>query len=201
MIPGELLVENGELELNAGRPTLTVVVANTGDRPIQVGSHFHFADVNAALEFERDAAAGFRLAIVNSRDLHLGRSIRDELALAFWSTHTLGATANCTPWALFGGALPSRVDGHSANYREMLVAQQRTRDYINEVEQTIAHCKPDNHTHDSLVKSMELAHADPGSFRTVHLVLDVVPQEEPAWHSGHFRVTDGGEPVPVRIVS
>lgn len=81
-----------------------------------------------------------------------------DVLLAFsiiWCSQT--ATANCSPWALFGGALPSRVDGHSANYREMLVAQQRTRDYINEVEQTIAHCKPDNHTHDSLVKSMELA--------------------------------------------
>ncbi len=63
MIPGELLVENGELELNAGRPTLTVVVANTGDRPIQVGSHYHFFETNPALDFDRSAARGFRLNI------------------------------------------------------------------------------------------------------------------------------------------
>lgn len=63
MIPGEMLVEPGELELNAGRPTLTLVVANTGDRPIQVGSHYHFAETNAALDFDRAAARGFRLNI------------------------------------------------------------------------------------------------------------------------------------------
>ena len=54
MIPGELLAEPGELELNAGRPTITLVVANTGDRPIQVGSHYHFAETNAALGFDRE---------------------------------------------------------------------------------------------------------------------------------------------------
>ena len=63
MIPGEMLVEAGELELNAGRPTLTLVVANTGDRPIQVGSHYHFAETNAALTFDRAATRGMRLNI------------------------------------------------------------------------------------------------------------------------------------------
>ncbi|ARP82589.1 urease subunit beta [Bordetella genomosp. 9] len=63
MIPGELLVDDGEIELNAGRPTITVTVANTGDRPIQVGSHFHFHEVNDALQFDRAAARGFRLNI------------------------------------------------------------------------------------------------------------------------------------------
>ena len=63
MIPGELLAEPGELELNAGRPTITLVVANTGDRPIQVGSHYHFAETNAALHFDRQAARGQRLNI------------------------------------------------------------------------------------------------------------------------------------------
>ena len=63
MIPGELLAEAGELELNAGRPTITIVVANTGDRPIQVGSHYHFFETNPALEFERAATRGFRLNI------------------------------------------------------------------------------------------------------------------------------------------
>ncbi len=63
MIPGELLVDDGEIELNAGRATVTLTVANTGDRPVQVGSHFHFYEVNDALAFEREAARGFRLNI------------------------------------------------------------------------------------------------------------------------------------------
>ena len=72
MIPGEMLVEPGELELNAGRPTLTLVVANTGDRPIQVGSHYHFYETNAALSFDRAAAKGFRL------DIAAGTAVRFE---------------------------------------------------------------------------------------------------------------------------
>jgi len=63
MIPGEVLIDDGEIELNAGRETVTVTVANTGDRPVQIGSHFHFYEVNAALSFEREAARGFRLNI------------------------------------------------------------------------------------------------------------------------------------------
>jgi urease subunit beta len=63
MIPGELMPADGEIELNVGRATVSVVVANTGDRPIQVGSHFHFYETNAALSFDRDAARGFRLNI------------------------------------------------------------------------------------------------------------------------------------------
>lgn len=63
MIPGELLPAEGEIELNVGRPTLTLEVANTGDRPIQVGSHYHFAETNPALAFDRAAARGFRLNI------------------------------------------------------------------------------------------------------------------------------------------
>ncbi|TXI19342.1 MAG: urease subunit beta [Roseateles sp.] len=63
MIPGELITPDGELELNPGRRTLTLKVANTGDRPIQVGSHYHFAETNAALAFDREAARGMRLNI------------------------------------------------------------------------------------------------------------------------------------------
>ena len=63
MIPGEMKIEAGEIELNAGRRTLTVEVANTGDRPIQVGSHYHFFETNAALPFDRAAARGMRLNI------------------------------------------------------------------------------------------------------------------------------------------
>ena len=63
--PGALLVDDGELELNPGRPTASVVVENTGDRPIQVGSHYHFAETNAALRFDRAAARGMRLNIAS----------------------------------------------------------------------------------------------------------------------------------------
>jgi urease subunit beta len=72
MIPGEMIVEAGELELNANRPTLALVVANTGDRPIQVGSHYHFYETNAGLSFDREAARGFRL------DIAAGTAVRFE---------------------------------------------------------------------------------------------------------------------------
>ena len=63
MIPGQLFPAAGDIELNAGRETVTLTVANTGDRPIQVGSHYHFFETNNALQFERDQARGFRLNI------------------------------------------------------------------------------------------------------------------------------------------
>ncbi|WP_144144909.1 urease subunit beta [Paraburkholderia sp. BCC1884] len=63
MIPGELIIDDGEHELNAGRATVTVVVSNTGDRPVQIGSHYHFYEVNEALAFDRETARGFRLNI------------------------------------------------------------------------------------------------------------------------------------------
>ena len=72
LIPGELLPEAGELELNAGRPVTTLSVSNSGDRPVQVGSHFHFAEANAALQFDRAAARGQRL------DIPAGTAIRFE---------------------------------------------------------------------------------------------------------------------------
>jgi urease subunit beta len=72
MIPGEILTEAGQIELNAGRPTATVEVANTGDRPIQVGSHYHFFETNAALRFDRDKARGMRL------DIPAGTAVRFE---------------------------------------------------------------------------------------------------------------------------
>ena len=65
MIPGEMWVEDGEICLNAGRRSVIVDVANTGDRPVQVGSHFHFFEVNDALAFDRQAARGFRLNIAS----------------------------------------------------------------------------------------------------------------------------------------
>jgi urease subunit beta len=65
MIPGEYLIDPGEHEINPGRKTVTLVVANAGDRPIQVGSHYHFAETNAALHFDRQTARGMRLNIAS----------------------------------------------------------------------------------------------------------------------------------------
>ncbi len=65
MIPGELFTEAGEIEINVGRRTVKVRVANTGDRPVQVGSHYHFFETNAALRFDRDVTRGFRLNIAS----------------------------------------------------------------------------------------------------------------------------------------
>lgn len=72
MIPGELFIEDGEIELNAGRATVTLTVANSGDRPIQVGSHYHFFETNPALQFDRDKARGMRL------DIAAGTAVRFE---------------------------------------------------------------------------------------------------------------------------
>jgi urease subunit beta len=63
MIPGEIIAGDGAITINAGRPVLALTVRNTGDRPVQVGSHYHFAESNAALDFDRDAAWGHRLAV------------------------------------------------------------------------------------------------------------------------------------------
>ena len=72
MIPGEMQIQDGEIELNAGRSLLSITVANSGDRPIQVGSHFHFYEVNSALQFDREATKGMRL------NLPAGTAIRFE---------------------------------------------------------------------------------------------------------------------------
>jgi urease subunit beta len=72
MIPGEFITADGEIELNAGRPTITLTVANTGDRPVQVGSHYHFFETNEALAFDRDQARGWRL------DIAAGTAVRFE---------------------------------------------------------------------------------------------------------------------------
>lgn len=72
MIPGEVFSAPGEIELNAGQPTVTLMVANTGDRPIQVGSHYHFFETNPALAFDRAAARGMRL------DIAAGTAVRFE---------------------------------------------------------------------------------------------------------------------------
>ena len=72
MIPGEIITADGEIALNADRDAITLMVANTGDRPVQVGSHYHFGETNAALEFDRAAARGMRL------DIAAGTAVRFE---------------------------------------------------------------------------------------------------------------------------
>jgi urease subunit beta len=72
MIPGEIIAADGEIELNSGLPTVTVEVSNTGDRPVQVGSHYHFYETNAGLSFERETARGMRL------DIPAGTAVRFE---------------------------------------------------------------------------------------------------------------------------
>jgi len=72
MIPGEIITAPGDIEINAGRPAVTITVANTADRPIQVGSHYHFAETNGALQFDRDKARGHRL------DIPAGTAVRFE---------------------------------------------------------------------------------------------------------------------------
>ncbi|AJY44502.1 urease subunit beta [Martelella endophytica] len=72
MIPGELITADGEIEINAGLPTVTVTVSNTGDRPVQVGSHYHFFEANPGLDFEREKTRGMRL------DIPAGTAVRFE---------------------------------------------------------------------------------------------------------------------------
>ena len=72
MIPGEIMPKAGDIELNAGAPVTTLLVANTGDRPVQVGSHYHFAETNPTLSFDREAARGLRL------DIAAGAAVRFE---------------------------------------------------------------------------------------------------------------------------
>jgi urease subunit beta len=72
MIPGEIITQPGEIELNAGKETITIEVSNIGDRPIQIGSHYHFFEVNSALQFERESTKGMRL------DIPAGTAVRFE---------------------------------------------------------------------------------------------------------------------------
>ncbi len=99
MIPGEFVVLDGDIELNVGRPTIKVRVTNTGDRPVQIGSHYHFAEVNEALSFDREQALGFRLNIAagtavrfepgQSRDVELVAYAGDRIVYGFQG-HVMG---------------------------------------------------------------------------------------------------------------
>lgn len=92
MIPGEFFIEDGDIELNAGRETRMIEVANSGDRPIQVGSHYHFYETNTALLFDRDKARGFRLNIA------AGTAVRFEPG----QSRTVGLVALAGEQAVYG---------------------------------------------------------------------------------------------------
>lgn len=102
MIPGEIVTGDGDLELNAGRRVTRLTVANTGDRPIQVGSHYHFAETNSALDFDRAAARGFRLNIA------AGTAVRFEPGQ--WRTVELVALDGEREVYGFNGLVMGRLD-------------------------------------------------------------------------------------------
>ena len=106
MIPGEYIIKPGEIVLNEGVETITIAVANTGDRPVQVGSHYHFAETNPGLDFDRDAARGMRLDIPAGTAVRFEPGQTREVALVrFAGTETVVG---------FNG----RVDGGMAENRE-----------------------------------------------------------------------------------
>ena len=121
MIPGEIFVQDGDIELNAGRATISLSVANTGDRPIQVGSHYHFAETNSALAFDRAAARGFRLNIA------AGTAVRFEPGQA--RTVELVALAGDRRVYGFAGAVMGALEAPSrrAPKRRKAVAKPRQR--------------------------------------------------------------------------
>jgi urease subunit beta len=103
MIPGEVIPKDGDILLNEGRPTVTLEVANTGDRPIQVGSHYHFHETNAALAFDRERARGFRL------DIPAGTAVRFEPGQT--REVTLVAYAGARIVHGFNGKVGGKLDG------------------------------------------------------------------------------------------
>ncbi|PPD34981.1 MAG: urease subunit beta [Methylomonas sp.] len=87
MIPGEILPADGDIELNAGRPYVTVLVANSGDRPIQVGSHYHFYETNLALHYDRDLSRGYRLDIAAGTAVRFEPGQQREVQLVAFAGH------------------------------------------------------------------------------------------------------------------
>lgn len=105
MIPGEILAEEGDIELNTGRATITLAIANTGDRPVQVGSHYHFFETNEALRFDRERSRGFRL------DIPAGTAVRFEPGQS--RTVQLVALAGDRVVYGFNGRVMGRLDSES----------------------------------------------------------------------------------------
>jgi urease subunit beta len=123
MIPGELLPARGDIELNAGRLTLKLKVANTGDRPIQIGSHYHFAETNAALEFDRSAARGFRL------NIPAGTAVRFEPGQA--RTVELVALGGARIVYGFSGAVMGPLDRRAKKVKKATKVKKRTGERVN----------------------------------------------------------------------
>jgi len=114
-VPGELLVAPGEIELNAGRSTLRVTVANTGDRPIQVGSHFHFFETNEALRFERAVTRGYRLNIAAGTAVRFEPGQQREVELVALDGDRIVYGFNAKVMGrLDAGARPARKSGKPA---------------------------------------------------------------------------------------
>ncbi len=108
MIPGELRLAAGPVAINAGRPVLTVTVLNTGDRPVQVGSHFHFAEANAALDFDREAAWGRRLAIPAGTSVRFEPGVLRQVDLVPLAGARIVPGLRCAA----GGSLDEEHDGN-----------------------------------------------------------------------------------------
>lgn len=87
MIPGEIITRPGDIEFNAGRPTVVITVANTGDRPVQVGSHYHFFETNPALRFDRDRTRGMRLDIAPGTAVRFEPGQTREVTLVAFGGH------------------------------------------------------------------------------------------------------------------
>jgi urease subunit beta len=123
MIPGELLVEAGEIDLNVGRTTVSVKVANAGDRPIQVGSHFHFYETNEALRFDRARARGYRLNIAagtavrfepgQEREVELVALAGDRIVIGF-NAKVMGRLDTSRPMGTVKSSLPTLPPGGRA---------------------------------------------------------------------------------------
>jgi urease subunit beta len=105
VIPGEIIFGEGPVVINAGRPVLTLTVANTGDRPVQVGSHYHFAEANPALDFDRAAARGHRLAVPAGTSVRFEPGIPREVDLV--------PLAGARVVAGLRGAVAGALDGRS----------------------------------------------------------------------------------------
>jgi len=117
MIPGELRAKAGDIELNPGRPTVAIEVTNTGDRPIQVGSHYHFYETNEALEFDRARSYGFRL------DIAAGTAVRFEPGQR--RTVTLVALGGDRKVYGLNGKVMGRLDGPSSRSKQPARARGR----------------------------------------------------------------------------
>lgn len=109
MIPGELFIKDGDIELNKGRKTVTLTVANTGDRPIQVGSHYHFFETNPALKFDRKKARGMRLDIAAGTAVRFepGADARGQSCCGGRQAHDLRLSRRCDGQAVNGTNIKS----------------------------------------------------------------------------------------------